>query len=165
MKMRPLTFVILSLLWCYLVLSAWGMLGVSFNHCELYNRSSYDLVLTWLSNVKEGLNSKLIFTIKNLNRSRFFFLNVKFQKDFYFQFYLRTFILWICLHYRQIVLEDSRGIWKAMKNPVDKRVKLPHDGYLKIFQLESPCLQVISLALKSIDFIIKLKVLYWCKDY
>ena len=57
-------------------------------------------------------------------------------------------------------MEDSRGIWKAMKNPVDKRVKLPHDGYLKIFQLESPCLQVISLALKSIDFIIKLKVLY-----
>ena len=44
-----------------------------------------------------------------------------------------------------------------MKNPVDKRVKLPHDGYLKIFQLESPCLQVISLALKSIDFIIKLR--------
>ena len=42
-------------------------------------------------------------------------------------------------------MEDSRGIWKAMKNPVDKRVKLPHDGYLKIFQLESPCLQVISL--------------------
>ena len=50
-------------------------------------------------------------------------------------------------------MEDARGIWKAMKNPVDKRVKLPHDGYLKIFQLESPCLQVISLSLKNNDLL------------
>ena len=52
-------------------------------------------------------------------------------------------------------MEDSRGIWKAMKNPVDKRVKLPHDGYLKIFQLESPCLQVTSLVLKNMDFMLR----------
>ena len=30
-----------------------------------------------------------------------------------------------------------------MINPTDDRIKLPHDGYLKIFQLESPCLQEI----------------------
>ena len=43
---------------------------------------------------------------------------------------------------KQSVKRDSEEIWKAMTNRIDKRIKLPHDGYLKLFQLENPDLQL-----------------------
>ena len=47
------------------------------------------------------------------------------------------------LFHRQIVLEDSQKIWKVMIKPNDNSVKIPHDGYLKVFQLENPNLHSI----------------------
>ena len=42
---------------------------------------------------------------------------------------------------RVIILDDARKIWKAMADKNNKDVKLPHDGYLKLFQLRNPSLQ------------------------
>ena len=30
------------------------------------------------------------------------------------------------------VLEDARRVWEAMADPEDQRVRMPHDGYLKV---------------------------------
>ena len=43
---------------------------------------------------------------------------------------------------KQSVKRDSEEMWKAMTNRIDKRIKLPPDGYLKLFQLENPDLQL-----------------------
>ena len=37
---------------------------------------------------------------------------------------------------RELVLENARDIWKIIANPQDPRIKLGHDAYLKIWQLE-----------------------------
>lgn len=42
---------------------------------------------------------------------------------------------------RSIVEEDSKIVWKAMIDLNDYSIKLPHDGYLKLFQLKKPTLQ------------------------
>lgn len=35
-------------------------------------------------------------------------------------------------------MQDARIIWSIMKNPKDRRLNLPHDGYLKLWQLTKP---------------------------
>ena len=42
---------------------------------------------------------------------------------------------------RQILLEDAIRVWKTMINVEDTKLGLPHDGYLKLFQLKKPNLQ------------------------
>lgn len=42
---------------------------------------------------------------------------------------------------RNILEDDSKTIWSAMININNKSIKLPHDGYLKLFQLKKPSLQ------------------------
>lgn len=36
------------------------------------------------------------------------------------------------------LLESTKGLWKRIKDPVDRTFKMPHDGYLKLFQLSEP---------------------------
>ena len=45
---------------------------------------------------------------------------------------------------RQLVLEDTRAVWKAMIDKEDMRVRMPHDGYLKVWQLRNPNLQWVT---------------------
>ena len=42
---------------------------------------------------------------------------------------------------RQIVLEDSLSVWAVMTDKEDNRLRIPHDGYLKVWQLRKPNLQ------------------------
>ena len=45
---------------------------------------------------------------------------------------------------RQLVLEDTKAVWKAMTDKEDMRVRMPHDGYLKVWQLRNPNLQWVT---------------------
>ena len=45
---------------------------------------------------------------------------------------------------RQLVLEDTRAVWRAMIDKEDLRVRMPHDGYLKVWQLRNPNLQWVT---------------------
>ena len=45
---------------------------------------------------------------------------------------------------RQLVLEDTRTVWRVMTDQQDCRLRMPHDGYLKLWQLRSPNLQWVS---------------------
>ena len=45
---------------------------------------------------------------------------------------------------RQLVLEDTKTVWEVMTNKEDKRVRMPHDGYLKLWQLRNPNLQWVT---------------------
>ena len=42
---------------------------------------------------------------------------------------------------RNDAYEDARAVWEVMVNVDDPRVKMPHDGYLKAWQLSKPSLQ------------------------
>ena len=42
---------------------------------------------------------------------------------------------------RQIVLGDSLTVWRVMTDKEDNRLRIPHDGYLKVWQLRKPNLQ------------------------
>lgn len=41
----------------------------------------------------------------------------------------------------QKLADDAENIWKRMKNLDDKSIRLPHDGYLKLWQLQKPKIQ------------------------
>jgi len=45
---------------------------------------------------------------------------------------------------RGVVLRDTEVIWRAMSDKEDMRIRMPHDGYLKLWQLRSPSLQRVS---------------------
>ena len=45
---------------------------------------------------------------------------------------------------RQIVLEDTVTVWRVMTDKEDSRLRMPHDGYLKLWQLRSPNLQWVT---------------------
>ena len=45
---------------------------------------------------------------------------------------------------RQVVLEDAVSVWRSMKNKEDMSVWMPHDGYLKLWQLRAPNLQWVT---------------------
>lgn len=38
----------------------------------------------------------------------------------------------------QKLADDAENIWKRMTNLEDKSIRLPHDGYLKLWQLQKP---------------------------
>ena len=42
---------------------------------------------------------------------------------------------------RNYIIEDAKKIWKMMTDVKDWKMKMPHDGYLKLFQLQNPNLQ------------------------
>ena len=42
---------------------------------------------------------------------------------------------------RNYILEDAKKIWKMMTDVKNWKMKMPHDGYLKLFQLQNPNLQ------------------------
>ena len=42
---------------------------------------------------------------------------------------------------RQAILRNAIRVWKTMVDLDDMRLGMPHDGYLKLFQLEKPDLQ------------------------
>jgi len=46
---------------------------------------------------------------------------------------------------RILVLQDAEVIWNAMCDKEDFRIRMPHDGYLKLWQVRSPNLQKVSL--------------------
>jgi len=45
---------------------------------------------------------------------------------------------------RQVILEDTRSIWRVMIDKDDKTIRMPHDGYLKLWQLRNPSLQRVT---------------------
>ena len=45
---------------------------------------------------------------------------------------------------RAAVLQDSVKVWRAVQDKDDSRIRIPHDGYLKVWQLRRPSLQKIS---------------------
>ena len=45
---------------------------------------------------------------------------------------------------RQLVLEDTKAVWRAMTDKEDMRVRMPYDGYLKLWQLRNPNLQWVT---------------------
>jgi len=45
---------------------------------------------------------------------------------------------------RGVVLRDTEAVWRAMSDKDDMRIRMPHDGYLKLWQLRSPSLQRVS---------------------
>jgi len=45
---------------------------------------------------------------------------------------------------RQVILEDTRSVWRVMINKDDKTIRMPHDGYLKLWQLRNPSLQRVT---------------------
>jgi len=45
---------------------------------------------------------------------------------------------------RGVVLRDTEVVWRAMSDKEDMRIRMPHDGYLKLWQLRSPTLQRVS---------------------
>ncbi len=44
---------------------------------------------------------------------------------------------------REWALEDAINVWSLMRDPLKLSIRLPHDGYLKLWQLGSPSLQDI----------------------
>ena len=45
---------------------------------------------------------------------------------------------------RQLVLGDTARVWRVMADREDARVRMPHDGYLKLWQLRRPDLQSVA---------------------
>lgn len=45
---------------------------------------------------------------------------------------------------RAAVLQDSLKVWSAVQDKDDSRIRIPHDGYLKVWQLRRPSLQKVS---------------------
>ena len=45
---------------------------------------------------------------------------------------------------RAAVLQDSVKVWGAVQDKDDSRIRIPHDGYLKVWQLRRPSLQRVS---------------------
>merc|ERR1740137_234965 len=45
---------------------------------------------------------------------------------------------------RGVVLRDTGVVWQAMSDKDDNRIRMPHDGYLKVWQLRSPSLQRVT---------------------
>ena len=41
------------------------------------------------------------------------------------------------------VLADCLAVWSAMQDKEDMRIRIPHDGYLKVWQLRKPSLQKV----------------------
>ncbi|XP_014676789.1 PREDICTED: F-box DNA helicase 1-like [Priapulus caudatus] len=39
------------------------------------------------------------------------------------------------------ILREASAVWERMSDPTDKDVCIPHDGYLKVFQLQRPLLE------------------------
>ena len=45
---------------------------------------------------------------------------------------------------RQLVLEDTKAVWRAMRDKEDMRVRMPYDGYMKLWQLRNANLQWVT---------------------
>jgi len=45
---------------------------------------------------------------------------------------------------RAVVLSDAESVWKVMTDKDDMRVRIPHDGYMKVWQIRSPSLQRVT---------------------
>eukprot|EP00092_Neocalanus_flemingeri_P015188 GFUD01016405.1.p1 GENE.GFUD01016405.1~~GFUD01016405.1.p1 ORF type:complete len:854 (+),score=279.75 GFUD01016405.1:80-2641(+) len=45
---------------------------------------------------------------------------------------------------RGVVLGDTEVVWRAMSDREDMKIRMPHDGYLKLWQLRSPSLQRVT---------------------
>jgi len=45
---------------------------------------------------------------------------------------------------RRVVLGDTEVVWRAMSDKDDMKIRMPHDGYLKLWQLRSPSLQRVT---------------------
>jgi len=45
---------------------------------------------------------------------------------------------------RGVVLRDTEVVWQAMSDKDDMRIRMPHDGYLKVWQMRSPSLQRVT---------------------
>ena len=45
---------------------------------------------------------------------------------------------------RAAVLQDSIKVWRSVQDKDDAKIRIPHDGYLKVCQLRRPSLQRVS---------------------